>query len=341
MNIQLKDITVTARDGRVSHLEQVYIRGSHVRFFIVPDMLRYDRTLPPPSSFLLLGRPVMLIFLGYLIETRLCLKAATTAVVVSVWQEVARRSAGRALVVVEGGKFEKKKGKEKKERERTKGRRRGCREYKEEENRAAGNFGSTHLGCGPMEPNRPTDHPSPDMLSYILLWETDEGEDDTRLNRTAKRGVLGGRDRPQNGRSFRSDDEDGNDEPTQTRPEQGHYGVDSSRGGRSKTTPSITHVREFGRGQRCWAGESFVPHGVVGKWDIMHGVQRRTNKILATLPCTRTSIRITRVQPNSKMRFHAADARGFCHGWALPHTVASRLFSFSFSSELCCRFTLS
>lgn len=46
MNVQLKDITVTARDGRVSHLDQVYIRGSHVRFFIVPDMLR----LVPPSS---------------------------------------------------------------------------------------------------------------------------------------------------------------------------------------------------------------------------------------------------------------------------------------------------
>jgi hypothetical protein len=42
MNVQLKDITMTARDGRVSHLDQVYIRGSHVRFFIVPDMLRYD-----------------------------------------------------------------------------------------------------------------------------------------------------------------------------------------------------------------------------------------------------------------------------------------------------------
>lgn len=41
MNVQLRDITVTARDGRVSHLDQVYIRGSHVRFFIVPDMLRY------------------------------------------------------------------------------------------------------------------------------------------------------------------------------------------------------------------------------------------------------------------------------------------------------------
>jgi LSM domain len=40
MNVQLKDITATARDGRVSHLDQVYIRGSHVRFIIVPDMLR-------------------------------------------------------------------------------------------------------------------------------------------------------------------------------------------------------------------------------------------------------------------------------------------------------------
>ncbi|EIE87663.1 hypothetical protein RO3G_12374 [Rhizopus delemar RA 99-880] len=36
----LEDITVTARDGRVSQLDQVYIRGSHVRFFIVPDMLK-------------------------------------------------------------------------------------------------------------------------------------------------------------------------------------------------------------------------------------------------------------------------------------------------------------
>ncbi|KAK9463627.1 uncharacterized protein V1516DRAFT_688617 [Lipomyces oligophaga] len=40
MNCQLRDITVTERDGHVAHLEQVYIRGSHVRFFIVPDMLR-------------------------------------------------------------------------------------------------------------------------------------------------------------------------------------------------------------------------------------------------------------------------------------------------------------
>ena len=40
LNISLKDITVTQRDGRVSQLDQVYIRGSMVRFFIVPDMLQ-------------------------------------------------------------------------------------------------------------------------------------------------------------------------------------------------------------------------------------------------------------------------------------------------------------
>ena len=41
MNVQLENINVTQRDGRVTHLDRVYIRGSHVRLFIVPDMLRY------------------------------------------------------------------------------------------------------------------------------------------------------------------------------------------------------------------------------------------------------------------------------------------------------------
>lgn len=40
MNMQLKDVTCTHRDGRVSQLDQVFIRGSHVRFVIVPDMLK-------------------------------------------------------------------------------------------------------------------------------------------------------------------------------------------------------------------------------------------------------------------------------------------------------------
>ncbi|KAI8830105.1 hypothetical protein BJ741DRAFT_621115 [Chytriomyces cf. hyalinus JEL632] len=40
MNVQLKTITVTQRDGKTSVLDQVFVRGSQVRFFVVPDMLK-------------------------------------------------------------------------------------------------------------------------------------------------------------------------------------------------------------------------------------------------------------------------------------------------------------
>ncbi|OQR94270.1 small nuclear ribonucleoprotein Sm D3 [Achlya hypogyna] len=40
MNVQLKDVTLTARDGQLSRLEQVYVRGSQVKLFILPDMLQ-------------------------------------------------------------------------------------------------------------------------------------------------------------------------------------------------------------------------------------------------------------------------------------------------------------
>ncbi|GMH35836.1 hypothetical protein BSKO_03704 [Bryopsis sp. KO-2023] len=39
-NVQLKDVTATARDGRTSRLEHIFIRGSRIRFIIVPDMLK-------------------------------------------------------------------------------------------------------------------------------------------------------------------------------------------------------------------------------------------------------------------------------------------------------------
>jgi small nuclear ribonucleoprotein D3 len=39
-NIQLKDVTATARDGRVAQLEHIFIRGSRIRFVVVPDMLK-------------------------------------------------------------------------------------------------------------------------------------------------------------------------------------------------------------------------------------------------------------------------------------------------------------
>lgn len=39
-SLQMSNITVTYRDGRVAQLEQVYIRGSKIRFLILPDMLK-------------------------------------------------------------------------------------------------------------------------------------------------------------------------------------------------------------------------------------------------------------------------------------------------------------
>lgn len=40
MNCQMQNITVTYRDGQVGQLENVYIRGSKIRFLILPDMLK-------------------------------------------------------------------------------------------------------------------------------------------------------------------------------------------------------------------------------------------------------------------------------------------------------------
>jgi small nuclear ribonucleoprotein D3 len=40
MNCQLQNVTLTARDGKQSKLEHVYIRGSKIRLIILPDMLK-------------------------------------------------------------------------------------------------------------------------------------------------------------------------------------------------------------------------------------------------------------------------------------------------------------
>jgi small nuclear ribonucleoprotein D3 len=39
MNVQLRRVTLTHRDGRVSTLEHIFIRGSSVRFVVMPDIL--------------------------------------------------------------------------------------------------------------------------------------------------------------------------------------------------------------------------------------------------------------------------------------------------------------
>lgn len=40
MNVQLRDVTVTGADSKVTRMDHVFVRGSHIRFFVVPDMLK-------------------------------------------------------------------------------------------------------------------------------------------------------------------------------------------------------------------------------------------------------------------------------------------------------------
>jgi small nuclear ribonucleoprotein D3 len=41
MNIQLSEVTCTGRDGQTTFMDQVMLRGSHIRFIQVPDNLRH------------------------------------------------------------------------------------------------------------------------------------------------------------------------------------------------------------------------------------------------------------------------------------------------------------
>ena len=41
MNCLLENVVRTNRDGSKTAMEQVYIRGSQVRYFVVPDMLKH------------------------------------------------------------------------------------------------------------------------------------------------------------------------------------------------------------------------------------------------------------------------------------------------------------
>ena len=56
---KMRDVTATYRDGRSAHLTNIYVRGSQVRFAILPDMLKnapmlmYDKKSKQPRG---LGR---------------------------------------------------------------------------------------------------------------------------------------------------------------------------------------------------------------------------------------------------------------------------------------------
>jgi small nuclear ribonucleoprotein D3 len=40
MNCQLKEVTMTGRDGRVVKMENVFVRGGLVKFIVLPDLLK-------------------------------------------------------------------------------------------------------------------------------------------------------------------------------------------------------------------------------------------------------------------------------------------------------------
>ena len=40
MNCQLKEVTMTAKEGRVQRLEHVFLRGGTIKFIVLPDILK-------------------------------------------------------------------------------------------------------------------------------------------------------------------------------------------------------------------------------------------------------------------------------------------------------------
>ncbi|KEI40730.1 uncharacterized protein L969DRAFT_33526, partial [Mixia osmundae IAM 14324] len=58
LNISMSQITVTQRDGRVTQLDQVYIRGPMINFFIVPDMLAHAPMFKRQGPNALKGRGI-------------------------------------------------------------------------------------------------------------------------------------------------------------------------------------------------------------------------------------------------------------------------------------------
>lgn len=50
MNLQLNDVIVTSRDGQTSFMKSVFIRGSHVRMIMLPELLRQAPVLNPDTA---------------------------------------------------------------------------------------------------------------------------------------------------------------------------------------------------------------------------------------------------------------------------------------------------
>lgn len=40
MNVQLRDVIATEPQGAVTHMDQIFVRGSQIKFIVVPDLLK-------------------------------------------------------------------------------------------------------------------------------------------------------------------------------------------------------------------------------------------------------------------------------------------------------------
>lgn len=73
MNCQLKTVTLTSKDGKTTALETAFIRGSKVRYFIVPDMLQNApmfKILDPNAKIGQKGKGIGFGFTGMQAKTR-------------------------------------------------------------------------------------------------------------------------------------------------------------------------------------------------------------------------------------------------------------------------------
>ena len=41
MNLHISDVTSKSRTGQSSQLETIYLRGSHIKFIVLPEVLRH------------------------------------------------------------------------------------------------------------------------------------------------------------------------------------------------------------------------------------------------------------------------------------------------------------
>lgn len=95
MNCELRNIQYTARNGQTSKLERVYIRGSNVRFVVLPDMLKNAPMFKKIGQKAPSARPSVAPTSGGVARARVC-APGSACVVARVSRAVARFFSSRS-----------------------------------------------------------------------------------------------------------------------------------------------------------------------------------------------------------------------------------------------------